>query len=97
MQSHHGSFVWYALMATDTKAASEFYRRVMSWEAQASPGVPGYTLFTAGGAGGAAAEVGGMMARPEEAGAVGARPGGAFVLNCADPQGARFDLVGMRR
>jgi hypothetical protein len=72
MLSQHGRFVWYELLTTDTKAAGDFYRKVMGWSAAASPGVPGYTLFSARGA---QAQVGGMMMLPKEACDAGARPG----------------------
>jgi uncharacterized protein len=71
MSDHHGKFVWYELMTTDTEAAKAFYRDVTGWAPRAA-GVPGvdYTLFSANGA-----DVGGMMRLPDEACEAGAQPG----------------------
>jgi predicted enzyme related to lactoylglutathione lyase len=43
------NFVWYELMTSDTKAAENFYRKVVGWNAQDS-GQAGmdYTLLLAG-------------------------------------------------
>ena len=48
MTDHHGKFVWYELMTSDTAAAEAFYRAVIGWGAH-DAGMPGmsYTLFTA--------------------------------------------------
>ncbi len=73
MPNPYGSFVWYELMTSDTKAAEAFYRDVVGWGAQAAPtAVPGmeYTLLTAG-----TTPAAGLMAIPAEAAAMGARPG----------------------
>jgi uncharacterized protein len=64
-------FVWYELLTTDPAAAENFYRSVVGWSAQDS-GVPGiaYTILSAG-----ATSIGGLMALPEAALKMGARPG----------------------
>ena len=70
MSSLHGTFIWYDLMTTDTKAAEAFYTGVLGWRAQDS-GMPGgsYTLFFLG-----ETRVGGLMTIPADACAAGARP-----------------------
>jgi predicted enzyme related to lactoylglutathione lyase len=55
-----GSFVWYELMTTDTKAAEAFYTSVVGWNAKAFEGGQDYTILNAGENG-----VGGIMATPE--------------------------------
>jgi predicted enzyme related to lactoylglutathione lyase len=55
-----GRFIWHELLTTDTAAAATFYARVLPWRTQPS-NMPGYTIFMAGGA-----QVGGLMALPEE-------------------------------
>ena len=66
-----GSFVWYEYMAADAKAAADFYARVVGWSA-ADAGMAGfpYTLFSTG-----PNVVAGLMALPDEARKMGARPG----------------------
>ncbi|KQU95352.1 glyoxalase [Ensifer sp. Root31] len=63
MAGHHGKFVWYELMTTDTKAAETFYKDVVGWDAR-DAGMPGvsYTLFTKG-----ERQVAGLMTMPEGA------------------------------
>ncbi|WP_312366837.1 VOC family protein [Ensifer sp.] len=63
MAGHHGKFVWYELMTTDTKSAETFYRDVVGWDAR-DAGMPGvsYTLFTKGDQ-----QVAGLMTMPEGA------------------------------
>ena len=62
------SFFWYDIMTTDTKAAEKFYAGVVGWKPQDS-GSPGYTSLTVDGMG-----VAGLMAVPQDAAAMGARP-----------------------
>ena len=62
------SFFWYDVMTTDTAAATKFYTDVVGWRAQES-GSPGYTALTVDGVGTA-----GLMAVPEDAAKMGARP-----------------------
>jgi hypothetical protein len=66
-----GSFVWYEYMAADAKAATDFYAAAVGWTASAGDmtEVP-YTLLSAG-----PRMVAGLMTLPEEARAMGARPG----------------------
>ena len=45
----HGSFFWYDVMTTDTKAAPTFYSEVIGWGAQ--PAGPDYTIFSVNGQG----------------------------------------------
>jgi hypothetical protein len=63
-------FFWYDVMATDTKAARNFYCDVVGWGAQDStaPGMD-YTVFTVNGQG-----VAGLMPIPEDARAGGVPP-----------------------
>ncbi len=56
-----GRFIWHELLTTDTAAAATFYAKVLPWRTQPS-NMPGYTIFMAGGA-----QVGGLMALPQEA------------------------------
>ena len=70
MSSNHGTFVWYDVMTSDTRAAESFYRSVVGWDAQGSGMVDrSYTIFSMG-----PTMVGGLMPIPEEARAMGARP-----------------------
>lgn len=80
MSTPHGQHVWYELMTTDTKAAQAFYTQVVGWST-ADSGMPGmdYTLLSAG-----PAQVAGLMALPEEACAMGARPGWLGYVAVAD-------------
>jgi predicted enzyme related to lactoylglutathione lyase len=70
MTSSQGRFVWYELMTTDTKAAKDFYGKVVGWSAQDMP-MPGmtYSIFNAGSTG-----VGGLMTLSEDAKKMGAPP-----------------------
>ncbi len=66
-----GSFVWYEYMASDAKAAADFYARVVGWSAKdAGMADFPYTLFSTG-----PNVVAGLMALPDEARKMGARPG----------------------
>jgi predicted enzyme related to lactoylglutathione lyase len=66
-----GSFVWYEYMASDAKAAADFYARVVGWSVKDADMTDfPYTLFSAG-----PRPVAGLMTLPEEARAMGARPG----------------------
>jgi predicted enzyme related to lactoylglutathione lyase len=70
MSMPKGTFVWYDVMTTDTKAAEAFYRKVVGWTAQDS-GMSdrSYTIVSTG-----PTMIGGIMPIPEEARAMGARP-----------------------
>lgn len=63
-------FVWYDVMTTDTKAAEDFYSKVVGWSMKDSgmPG-PGYTLLMDG-----EEMVGGIMPIPDDAKAAGVPP-----------------------
>jgi len=70
MSKHHGKFIWYDVMTSDTKAAESFYKRALGWSAQDSGmGDRSYTLFSMG-----PAMVGGLMPITEEARAMGVPP-----------------------
>ena len=68
--SKHGSFVWYEMLATDTKAAVDFYTKLIGWTTQEwnDMGQP-YTMWVAG-----EKPFAGLMELPEEARAAGAPP-----------------------
>ena len=84
MATPQGSFVWYELMTSDPAAATAFYTKVVGWTA-ADSGMPGmqYTLVSAG-----ADQVGGIMATPEEARAMGAPPAWTGYIAVADVDAA---------
>lgn len=62
MPAPRGKFVWYDVMTTDTKSATNFYRAVIGWSAQEHPMADGgsYTIFSSG-----SAMVAGLMTIPE--------------------------------
>ncbi|MFZ2308262.1 MAG: VOC family protein [Rhodoferax sp.] len=70
MSQPSGKFVWYELMTSDAAAATRFYQSVVGWEAKVEP-MPGgdYTMLSAGEVG-----VGGLMALPADACAMGVPP-----------------------
>lgn len=84
MSTYEGKFVWYELMTSDPAAATAFYTRVVGWTA-ADAGMPGmsYTLVSAG-----PTQVAGLMAIPEAARAMGARPGWLGYIAVADVDAA---------
>jgi predicted enzyme related to lactoylglutathione lyase len=61
-------FIWYEVMTSDPAAAEAFYKTVVGWTPEAWSG-GGYTILKAGENG-----VGGIMAIPEDAKAMGAKP-----------------------
>jgi uncharacterized protein len=63
-------FIWYELLTDDTAAAARFYAAVLGWSAREG-GLPGqgYQFFSTG-----ECDVGGLMALPPGAKAMGARP-----------------------
>ena len=92
MAKNHGAFVWIELMTSDTKAAESFYRSVVGWGTQdAGMADRSYTLLSVGGA-----MVGGLMAIPEEARAMGARPGwmGYISVDDVDAYARRVTAAG---
>ena len=67
-----GRFVWHELMTTDTAAAEAFYGKVVGWKtSQMEGGIP-YTFWLAGDT--PDTMIGGMMAQPAEAAAMGFKP-----------------------
>jgi predicted enzyme related to lactoylglutathione lyase len=83
----HGQFCWCELLTTDAASATEFYRRVIGWNA-ADAGVPGhqYTILSAGETG-----MGGLMELPQSARDAGAQPGwiGYIAVDDVDAAAAR--------
>jgi predicted enzyme related to lactoylglutathione lyase len=71
MPAPRGTFVWYDVMTTDTKAAAKFYGDVIGWTAQEHSMADGgsYTVFSKG-----SAMVAGLMAIPEPMRAEGVPP-----------------------
>ncbi len=72
--AQRGRFVWHELMTKDTKAAESFYKEVVGWDTgkwggAEAPADMDYTMWMAG-----QTPVGGVMAVPEEAAAMGAPP-----------------------
>jgi predicted enzyme related to lactoylglutathione lyase len=49
MPAPRGTFIWYDVMTSDTKAATSFYRDVIGWDAQehAMPDNHTYIVFLA--------------------------------------------------
>jgi len=74
-----GRFVWHELLTTDVAAARTFYPGFMNWTPEASGTDASYTLWMVGGS-----PVGGMMALPEEATAMGAPPNWLTYIGTAD-------------
>jgi len=89
MATPQGAFVWYELMTSDPAAATAFYSQALGWSA-ADSGMPGmsYTLVSAG-----PARVGGIMAIPEQARAMGAAPGWIGYIAVADVDAAAARVV----
>lgn len=92
MATSKGSFVWYELMTTDPDAAAAFYAKVVGWTTADSkmPGMK-YILLEAG-----PAQVGGIMAIPDGAKAMGARPGweGYIAVDDVDAAAKRIAAAG---
>src|SRR5271170_3426753 len=80
MADSHGRFLWYELMTTDMKAATDFYAKVVGWgtEDASMPGMP-YTLLTVGGA-----SVSGLVGLPESAKKKALTPGWIGYVGVAD-------------
>ena len=92
MSMQPAKFVWYDVMTTDTKAAEAFYRSVMGWEMKDSGMTDqSYTLLSIG-----STMVGGLMPIPEDARAMGARPGwmGYIGVPDVDDYSARVKAAG---
>ena len=92
MPSSHGTFVWYDVMTSDTKAAESFYHEVIGWDAKDS-GMPdvSYTLLSMG-----PAMVGGLMPIPEDARKAGVGPTwmGYIGVNDVDAYAKRVKTAG---
>ena len=70
MSDNHGRFIWYELITSDLDGASRFYDDVVGWtHSDMGGGDMTYRVVSANGNG-----VGGMMAIPAEARAMGAPP-----------------------
>jgi hypothetical protein len=70
MPAPRGKFIWYDVMTNDTKAASDFYKAVVGWNAADFPMADAtYTVFSQG-----ETMVGGSMKIPPDAAAMGAKP-----------------------
>ena len=82
-------FVWYELMTTDPKAAEAFYRSVIGWTT-ADADMPGmdYTLLSVG-----EAAIGGLMALPADACAMGVPPAWVGYIGVDDVDGAAARLL----
>jgi predicted enzyme related to lactoylglutathione lyase len=92
MSDDHGRFIWYVLFTTDPKAAQTFYGDVVGWTFEDMPGDGfTYTVLSADGAG-----VGGVMAIPPEAKAMGAPPcwTGYVAVDDADATAAKVTSLG---
>ncbi len=73
-------FIWYELMTTDLDAAVDFYTKVVGWRPEEFPGSDmRYVVVNAGDRG-----VAGLMAIPEEAAKMGARPAWMGYIHAAD-------------
>jgi predicted enzyme related to lactoylglutathione lyase len=87
-----GSFFWYDVMTSDTKAAAKFYGDVVGWGTQdgGSPDM-NYTLFTVDGRG-----VAGLMPLPDEVAKSGGRPAwmGYIHVDDVDAMAARIQKEG---
>jgi predicted enzyme related to lactoylglutathione lyase len=93
MPAHHGTFIWYDVMTTDTKAAAKFYGDVIGWTAQEHPMQDGgtYTVFSKG-----PTMVAGLMAIPEPMRAQGVPPcwSGYVASDDVDKDAARVKAAG---
>jgi predicted enzyme related to lactoylglutathione lyase len=93
MPTPRGTFVWYDVMTTDTKAAAKFYGDVIGWSAQEHPMADGgtYTIFSDG-----PTMVAGLMAIPEPMRAGGVPPcwSGYISTNDVDADAQRVAKAG---
>lgn len=92
MSAWHGNFVWCELMTTDMAAATDFYSRVIGWEAKDSGATHmQYTLLNAGSAG-----VGGVMELPQAVRENGGQPcwTGYIWADDVDATAARVQAAG---
>jgi predicted enzyme related to lactoylglutathione lyase len=92
MSAKQAKFVWYDLMTSDAKAAESFYQSVVGWNMQdAGMGDRSYTILSAG-----PTMVGGLMPIPEDARAMGVKPGwnGYIGVSDVDAYAARVAAAG---
>jgi predicted enzyme related to lactoylglutathione lyase len=93
MPAPRGTFIWYDVMTTDTKAAAKFYSDVIGWSAEEHPMQDGgtYTVFSKG-----SAMVAGLMAIPEPMRAQGVPPrwSGYIATDDVDAEAARVKAAG---
>jgi uncharacterized protein len=92
MSKNHGTFVWYDVMTSDSKAAQSFYQGVIGWDAKDSGMADrSYTILSVG-----PTMVGGLMPIPEEARAMGAGPTwmGYIGVDDVDAYAARVKTAG---
>jgi hypothetical protein len=73
-----GRFLWHELMSSDTGSTAAFYGKVIGWKAQSWEGDVAYSMWIA-----PTGSVGGLMALPAEAAAMGAPP--AWLLYIGTP------------
>jgi predicted enzyme related to lactoylglutathione lyase len=93
MSARRGSFIWYDVMTSDTKAAAKFYSDVIGWSALEHPMAGGgtYTTFSQG-----PTMVAGLMAIPEPMRAEGAPPcwSGYIATDDVDADARRVEAQG---
>lgn len=93
MPAPRGKFIWYDVMTSDPKAGAAFYRHVVGWSAQEFPMANGtsYTVFSQG-----SVMVGGLMAIPDDAHAMGVKPcwSGYIAVEDVDADAARVVAAG---
>jgi len=94
-----GEASWLELMTTDQPAATKFYQELFGWQppdAMDMGDMGKYQMFNRG-----PRMIGGMMNKPKEMAQVPPQtvlngpmevPGGDWILNAMDPQGAAFAL-----
>jgi len=74
-----GRFVWHELMTTNIQSAAEFFGAVVGWGSQGWDQNASYSMFTMNGHPKA-----GLMALPEDAAAMGARPSWMSYIDTPD-------------
>jgi len=78
-----GRFLWHELMTTDTRAAADFYTKLVGWTLQSWDQNPTYQMFLAGGV-----PMAGMTTLPEDAKLEGAPPGWLGYIGSPDADAA---------
>ncbi|HVV85824.1 MAG TPA: VOC family protein [Kofleriaceae bacterium] len=88
-KSDPGRFVWYELLTTEPEAAIAFYTDVVGWKTQPFDGGPDpYTMWL-----GSQGAVGGVVALPEQARKLGARPYWQANVEVADVDASIEEVV----